>query len=847
MKIKRTKSSWKRNLIVGTCAVLGLLAIYRIIVGPNDGYEQLTAEYDQYYTEVNRVIRKTPAVPSDYDKIGRSEADELADAIRRLRDDMRAEHEAVQDAYRHAEPYFARRARMAEKAEETTLRAEQEQVNNYLSELEEKIKTCREQVQSLNDAFCQEGVSQLNAWHDPQQSSARPYMSKAEYEVYKALKKYANEKYNGVLDEFKSRCLAPDTERCNELAEQVEFLVDQSIKPKIKRMERQCEYRRAFYNSNVENEHATGASNFDAGLNDKLVFKAIASPAPRGAYNLCSKPHAAMQELEAFLATLPGSLAALNGELLPAGDTPRPLQVENADFRFAVTADIDESLLRPLLKDWLKGKGSPFDGSKVTFYEPKDSPEWLIVQQVPGASSKRKDLFRDEFWIHIKTLAATEKAEDILGSSAPQQDLLITGDTIPSALMESRRYDINAMNRLCSDAVIFVDNSKGGKESMVLDIPQVLGKAEGKKKLTRIFFPEGSAQRRISDIFSLAPASGDKVLGSSEKAAIKEAIKTTKDGALIVPWHRCDPGLRVYALALPDIETTGKSKKIIAERGEYGRPANAACPPCSDSIRSQEYSLSYHINIFRLQDSEFAKNFRAYCSGADGQACVQRRNYVTLRASNSTEFRVLTADDLPVKPVIQRLKSAGNSLGYGDTDSKLFGLKLSNVAFFETDQTDPTEASVKVDASDEKSLADTMEYLLKKGTISTNFAVVVIGHADARGSADHNMNLSARRGMSAAQKMLYNVPGGEKLRGGTPGKDAILYYNKEEGLSLVTLGCSIWRPLTDNKTRETALALAAKGGKDSQARAKANDLLRPDRRVEFFIIIPKPAENTAED
>ncbi len=820
MKRKPPKSLWKR-LTWGAVIVL-VLIIFLVIDGCGRREAELQKELNELSSTVTRAMGRIPVVMPDYDQMGRDEAKALETELSRLLEEVRAEHEAMLDAHRHASPYFKGRSRVSEMAEKDTLLLEQARVNEYINELPNKVEQVRNKATALYNEFATEGIKPLNQWHSPQTTSlAKPYLSRAEEDACRLLKECQDK-----LNAFKRKCYNYNDDDCDLIGDQANNQITLRIKPRLTKLEHLTARRRAFYNSNVEHEHlSTAPGSFDATANKALIFKEISADAPKGAYNLCSKPHTVLQELEAFLAAMPGSLEPLRGKLLNPLSQKREYKLANADLRFTVTADLDTTLVRHLLKDWLRGEQSPYGNSGVAFYEPTDASqrEWLVVQHVSNAPGKHPEPFNNELWIHIKTLGTNEQAADHLCSDNQQTDLLITGDNIPSELKESRRYDLNLMSRLCSDAVLLVDCSKGSKSNMVLQPAQVLGTATEGKTLTRIFFPEGSAARRISDTFGLTPIAGDVTLPTADM----NAARNMTEGALVVPWHLSNTSQRIYAMALPTIEARGQKQE--AEQKRYGRPANAACHPSSNSIRSHDYSLSYDINIFTLHDSDICRSFRNYCSSPAGQTCVQRRNYVPLRNTNNVEFHALTVEDLPVKPVIEQLHKAGCGLGYTGEEEQLFGFKLSNVAFFETNQTNPME--VQIDAADEESLSVTMEHLLKAGTIGSEFAVVVIGHADIRGSQANNLSLSERRSMSAAQKMLYNVPGGDKLKGGKTNKNSLLHFNKQEGIGLVTLGCGIWRPLTSNEVREAA--------KKAKVKSEANDLLRHDRRVEFFIIVPK--------
>ncbi len=810
------KRPLRRALLAGAAALL--LVALATWLGSGEDEEKYLEELNGIAQEVSDTMRRMPATSDDYLSVGREESDALAKRLESKLADLQEEHEDVLNAYRHAAPYFSGETPVsAEAGERRALEEERQRVNDYLEKLDTALESCLDEASAQYRDFRKKGMETLNQWHAA--GGSIPYLSAEEQKFLGAM-----QRHKAQLRGFIQRSLDADCE----FAAQSARAQEKKAERVIRLVQTLPELRRTFYNCNAKTED-DGKGNFRPTANTELERKDVPD-AQRASerYNLCAAPGTALDQLQACAATLKNGLESINGDLPKPLAKERDYLPENADLRFVVTADIDSTLLRHLLRDWLKGEHSPFPDSAPAFYEPSEEGRqgWFIVQRTAGVETSHPAPFDKEFWIYVRTLKPGEKAEDCLSSSSSDADILVTGDDIPLNLRESRRYDLSAMSRLCSDAVLFVDRAAGAAAGRVLKPEQLRGAATGKDDVARVFYPEGSAPRRISDIFGLSPRAGkDKVLADGQDAS------AAKDGLLVIPRHLNSGDARACSIALPAIAATGTT----ASGNGYARPRDAACAPTPESIRSHDYALSYDINLYSLSDSTVVKSFREYCGTASAQACVTRRHYVPLRAANELDFRLLTDADLPVRLVIGKLTEAGASLGYAADDAKLLGLKLSNVAFFETDRTDPEEG-IKVDASDARSLSEAMAHILAPGSISSSFAVVVVGHADVRGEQRHNMTLSSRRAVSAVKKMLYAVPGGDKLRKGKTAKDKsdeLLKNNQQEGIALATLGCGVWRPLTSGEERAKALELNAK---DKQ---KAGDMLRNDRRVEFFIIVPR--------
>lgn len=493
---------------------------------------------------------------------------------------------------------------------------------------------------------------------------------------------------------------------------------------------------------------------------------------------------------------------------------PPPFDEKEADLKIVGTGDLPENLITPLIESWAKDLRA---SSKTITYQRK---QYITILRKDNSSQKQRKL--------CILVSSPEKISPysqlldgsihlyISGIPLSDQDLAqyaqITQLTLPTGIKNKTWATQQIINkkrnhklRIAWDAATIIPGTAYQKTSIPV---------ENLASMSKIIFPEGTAEREAMVATKIYPTTADqkltteemrKMITNRQREIIMNDLRTRARNSIIMSvYHKDSRSIRSHALGTPN---------PMAPETPY--------KPTDDNIRCQLYALSYPICAYRTpsekgnrKDNEYVNQLVSYISkiGGNGQKTVEECSFISI-TPDDTPLQPKWLDDMEA-PISMIVKNLPSQYGYTLNDAKVYGMQIKNFPiYFEFDSTAPiayeknTEARHKETFADHETiyLWDSVKEIIREAYSSYDYiSFIIAAHTDKVGSNEYNLRLSNSRASSVSRQ--FNLK-------------TFLQKISNSETPIIPLGCSYNRPISNEETPE--------------GRAK-------NRRAEFFLILPKP-------
>lgn len=546
-----------------------------------------------------------------------------------------------------------------------------------------------------------------------------------------------------------------------------------------------------------------------------------------GAINRAGEPirraDALMDRIMQGVNCAPDALAAPT--VLPA--PPPPPFVP--DIRMVATGDLADSLLEPLVNQWLKARhATPAEGSDFTWNMPDEQTREIEVKVPEALQGADKGVLR------IRLVSEPNGAAAFTGLlPGGNADLVLTGrkmnkQTEASWLPQGKTLEMldpkgkgrAYRTRVCSDALIFFRG-----DGMTLDTVTSGVLAQ----VPKLFDMDNAGRVEAAAIFNLFAGAADKraLLGDTPLSAIN---RDNPGHLFLGTWHKDglnhSPGRALSASGNTALgySTCWDDEKVLKNIPAEYRASAGGCLPTDETINSGQYAFSYNITFYRSTHAEpkaaAAADLMAYASDVnnkDVEELVRLHGFAPLQFELNKPGNTLTDKDLPLALAIRRMEGAGLDMGYdADTSTWVYGVRIPIPLYYEVGSvTSDGKKAVEIDP-------DSRYYSESQGLQAINKLVqdrraclVLVGHADpqwarkldtGRNSWENNLKLSNERAKGVYSTLFQDV------------------FSGNANLGNVQLGTSWARPAGDldlNKPIEEQEAALSRC-----------------RRVDIFLIFP---------
>lgn len=506
------------------------------------------------------------------------------------------------------------------------------------------------------------------------------------------------------------------------------------------------------------------------------------------------------------------------------------------DFRIVTTGDLSDSLLEPLVNQWLKShKATPLEGEGKSFtWNVKDEHTREIEVKVPSDFPGVTD---GVLRIRMTTEpnGSTVFTHLLNGGDA---DLVLTGRKM-SKQMESlwlpKGQTLETLDpqgkgrayrtRVCSDALIFFRGDALAVEAVSAGVLQTTPK---------VFASDDAGRMEASSLFSLLPDATDRRVMAADKSAAT-VTQEYPEQLFMGTWHQDglnhNPGraLAVSSQTALGYSTCWDDEAVLKNIPSEYRAVGAGCVPTDDTINSGQYAFSYNITFYRSVQADgkaaaAAADLMAYASDVKNkevEALVRVRGFAPLQFELSRPNNTLSDKDLPLALVIRQMEKAGLDMGYdADACTWVYGVRIPIPLYYEVGSaTSDGKSSVAIDPDSRYYTEAQGLQAITRMTEGRRACLVLVGHADpqwgkkldtGKESWKKNLSLSTERANGVYQSLFRDILAGNAQLGN------------------VQLGVSWARPAVDLDRQKSV---------EEQETA-----LGRCRRVDIFLIFPMTAE-----
>lgn len=489
-------------------------------------------------------------------------------------------------------------------------------------------------------------------------------------------------------------------------------------------------------------------------------------------------------------------------------------------FVIAATSELTESLVLPLLKDWLAKQGKTE----------------INVQD----SAKGRDVYAgEELQVRVSPVElVTNPAETLNTTSAA---LVFRACRKAEVMLQDRDAALRE-SVVCLDGVVYYTSDSENTSQTISEV----------ESASRYFFAPGSSPRVLSDMCGIMPGEIDRV-GTTQK--MEEAIREAGERLIVGSYHVQHDML--YANRTPVSLRSMKTGMVLN-------------PIDDPTLLLNEYPLNLvqDIRVARKADMAIpeANSFCLYLTDMDA-ACapvIVECCYVPVlqTAEKRTEETVLRSKDIEVRKVLEALESLaknkhGSTLekefGYSKGSDFLLGKYMPYSMHYDVGKSEGTTENIVFNCRDcEFHLGVLGKDMLRMLEEHGKIAVIVVGHADVTGNSRNNQTLSEARAVNyvesvlQAQGFLKNDERRNLLQFNNLNKvyrnHAIWGTNTAGSVYVVTIGCGDKRAeVTETyvaEQKELREAYNQKELSEDELKQLRADYFRRDRRAQIFVIVP---------
>lgn len=503
------------------------------------------------------------------------------------------------------------------------------------------------------------------------------------------------------------------------------------------------------------------------------------------------------------------------------------------DIRIVTTGDLADSLLEPLVNQWLKARqATPLEGHSFTWNIADENTREIEVRVPEQMQGAEQGVLRIR--VTTESNSASVFTHLLAGGDA---DLVLTGRKM-SKQMESKWLPqgktLETMDptvkgrayrtRVCSDALLFF---RGNDMDVEMVSTHVLARTP------KVFSADDAGRAEAAALFGLRAEAADLRTSTADRTT--SAITREHPGHLFLgTWHQDalnhNPGQALSASGPSALGySTGWEDEVVLNNipAEY-RPVATGCVPTDDSIVSGQYAFSYNITFYRsTQDNPkaaAAADLMVYAGDVTNPELVELvrlRGFAPLQLKLSEPNNTLTDQDLPLAMVIRQMESAGLDMGYdADACSWVYGVRIPIPLYYAVGSaTSDGKKSVEIDPDSRYYTEAQGLQVISKMTQGRKACLVLVGHADpqwgkkldiSKESWRKNLLLSAERAKGVYKTLFHEILGGNAQ------------------LGKVQLGTSWARPVVDLHLEQSV--------------EEQESALERCRRVDIFLIFPMSEE-----
>lgn len=504
------------------------------------------------------------------------------------------------------------------------------------------------------------------------------------------------------------------------------------------------------------------------------------------------------------------------------------------DIRIVTTGDLADSLLEPMVNQWLKArKATPMEGENTFTWNVANENTREIEVKVPEKlQGADKGVLRIR--VTTETNGASVFTHLLAGGDA---DLVLTGRKMSKQMegmwlpqgktlemMDPAGKGRAYRTRVCSDALLFFRGSGMDLETVSTHVLE---------STPKVLSVDDAGRMEAAALFGQAAKATDHramTTGKTPAAITREH----PDHLFLGTWHQDglnhNPGRALSASgnAALGYSTCWDDEAVLKNIPAEYRAVAAGCIPTDDSIMSGQYAFSYNISFYRSTQNNpkasAAADLMTYAgdvTNAEVGELVRLHGFAPMQFELSKPDNTLTDEDLPLAMVIRQMETSGLDMGYdADSCTWVYGVRIPIPLYYAVGSvTSDGKKAVEIDP-------DSRYYTEAQGLQAINKMVqgkkaclVLVGHADpqwgkkldtSKESWRKNLTLSADRAKGVYQTLFHDIFGGHAQ------------------LGKVQLGTSWARPAADIHL--------GKAVEDQEA------ALERCRRVDIFLIFPLTAE-----
>ncbi len=550
-----------------------------------------------------------------------------------------------------------------------------------------------------------------------------------------------------------------------------------------------------------------------------------------GEINRDGEPIRKAEELLARILVDPeGDAESLTAPTILPAPPPPPFV---PDIRIVTTGDLADSLLEPLVNQWLKTrKATPMEGGNTFTWNVADENTREIEVKVP-----EKMQGADKGVLRIRVTTETNGSSVfthlLAGGDA---DLVLTGRKMSKQMegmwlpqgktlemMDPAGKGRAYRTRICSDALLFFRGSDMDLETVSTHVL---------KKTPKVLSMDDAGRMEAAALFGQTAGAADlraKTAGKTSAAITNEH----PNHLFLGTWHQDgvnhNPGraLSASSEAALSYSTCWEDEAVLKNIPAEYRAVAAGCVPTDDSIKSGQYAFSYSITFYRATQNTpkaaAAVDLMSYAgdvTNAEVGELVRLRGFAPMQFELNKPDNTLSDKDLPLAKVIRQMESSGLDMGYDDSCSWVYGVRIPIPLYYAVGSvTSDGEKAVEIDPDSRYYTEAQGLQLINKLVQGKKACLVLVGHADpqwgkkmdtSKDSWRKNLALSEERAKSVYKTLFSESFGGN------------------DKLGKVQLGTSWARPAADlylNKSVE-----------------EQESALDRCRRVDVFLIFPMTAE-----
>lgn len=550
-----------------------------------------------------------------------------------------------------------------------------------------------------------------------------------------------------------------------------------------------------------------------------------------GEINHNSEPIQKAEKLLASIMVTPACDAeALAAPTVLPAPPPPPFR---PDIRIVATGDLTDSLLEPLVNQWLKArKATPMEGSSFTWNTPDENTREIEVKAPESLQGADKGVLRIR--LTTEPNGAAVFTHILPGGDA---DLVLTGrkmnkqteaQWLPQGktleMLDTKGKGRAFRTRVCSDALIFFRGAEMELETVTSNVLL---------NTPKVFAMDDSGRLEAAALFGQKAGAGDKRVMAADKAPA--AINRENPQHIFMgTWHKDglnhNPGMALSAAGKSALgySTCWDDEAVLKNIPKEYRSVGTGCLPTDDTINSGQYAFSYNVTFYRTTLPEpkaaAAADLMAYASDVNNkevEELVRVRGFAPLQFELNKPDNTLTDKDLPLGLVIREMERAKLDMGYeADTSTWVYGVRIPIPLYYEVGSaTSDGRKTVEIDPDSRYYTESQGLQAINKMVQDKRACLVLVGHADpqwgkkmdtGKESWKNNLKLSEERAKGVYQSLFCDI------------------FDGNAKLGTVQLGTSWARPAADLDSKKSV--------------EEQDTALSRCRRVDIFLIFPMVAE-----